>query len=252
MSLLALRGMTKRFGGLPAVDAVDLDVGAEGIVALIGPNGAGKSTLLSLISGGQPPSACRSLTLDGRSLLGLAPHQIRRVGVGTVTQTPSRFASLTVREEVAIGARFGTSPRQTRARSLERADEALGFVGLAPRGDDPVVELTLHEARLLGLARAISGQPRLLLADEVMAGLTTGELDQAVGLFRRLRDELRITVLWVEHVMSAVEALADRVVVMDVGRIIADGHPDEVRRDPAVVTAYLGVPAGGGGDALGA
>ncbi len=251
MPLLSLRGMTKRFGGLPAVDAVDLDVEHQGIVALIGPNGAGKSTLLSLVSGGQRPTHSRSLTLDGRSLLGLAPNRIRRAGIGTVTQTPSRFASLTVREEVAIGARFGTAPRPTMAGALQEADEAVEFVGLAARARDPVSTLTLHEARLLGLARALAGRPQLLLADEVMAGLTTGELDQAIALFRRLRDEKQIAVLWVEHVMSAVEALADRVVVMDVGRIIADGPANEVRRDPSVVTAYLGVPAGGGGDALG-
>ncbi len=250
MPLLALRGMTKRFGGLPAVDGLDLDVEEGRIVALIGPNGAGKSTLLSLVAGTIAPTACTSLWFAGKDLRGLPAHRIRRAGIGTAPQSPSSFASMTVLEEVAIGARFGACARLGRDAAFEQAAATLELVGLDHRAWAPVAGLTLHERRMLGLARAVASRPRLLLVDEPMAGLTPGELDQAVALVRRLRDEQGLTVLWVEHVMSAVDALADRVVVMDVGRVIADGQPAQVRRDPAVLAAYLGVPAGtpGGGE----
>ncbi len=253
--LLSLAGMTKRFGGLPAVDRVDLDVPEGQILAVIGPNGAGKTTLLSLVAGALTPTACRRFTLAGQDLRGLPVHRIRRAGVGTLRQTPTRFLSMTVREDVAIGARFGGRVPLGHGQALAAADRAVTEAGLAARSDDPVTSLTLHQARLLGLARALAGDPKLLLLDEPLAGLSSGELEEALAVLRRLRDERGVTIVWVEHVMPAVDALADRVVVMDVGRILADGAPASVRRDPAVIAAYLGAPDAGasaaGGDAPG-
>lgn len=250
--LLSLAGMSKRFGGLPAVDDVSLDVPAGQILAIIGPNGAGKTTLLSLVAGILHPTTCERFVLAGQDLRGAPVHRIRRAGIGTLRQTPTRFTSMTVREDVAIGARFGGASVASHDAALAAADRALADVGLAEQAPAPVASLTLHGARLLGLARALAGGPRVLLLDEPLAGLTTGELADALTLLRRLRDHRDLTIVWVEHVMPAVDALADRVVVMDVGRILADGAPATVRRDPAVVAAYLGVDDGEGHDADGA
>ncbi len=249
--MLELSGVSKRFGGLPAVDAVDLRLDPGDITAIIGPNGAGKSTLLHLIAGKLTPSAAGAIRLGDLDLRPLAPHRRRRAGLGTVQQTPRRFASMTVRDEVAVGARFGGARRSRRVEAGRRADEVLELVGLAERAEAPVTSLTLHETRLVGLASALAGRPQLLLMDEPMAGLTSTELDDAVALLRRIRDQEGVTLLWVEHVMPAVDALAERVVAMDVGRIIAEGSPVQVREDPAVLTAYLGTRelAGGPADA---
>ncbi len=245
MALLTLRGLTKRFGGLPAVDGIDLDVDTGEIVALIGPNGAGKTTLLSLVAGIVPPTACTTFRFGDRDLVGAAVHEVRHAGIGTVRQAPTRFPSMSVREEVAVGARFGRAETLDHRTALHRADEVLDLVGLREQAAAPVTSLTLHGTRLLGLARALAGRPDLLLLDEPMAGLTPGELEHAIALIRALRDEHGLTVLWVEHVMPAVDLLAERVVVMDVGRVLAEGDPAEVRRDPAVIAAYLGVPDAG-------
>jgi ABC-type branched-subunit amino acid transport system ATPase component len=158
-----------------------------------------------------------------------------------VLQTPRVFAGMTVRENVAVGAMFG-SPGGPVAEpeALARADEALGFVGLAARAPDEVSTLNLHQQRFLELARALAGRPRLLLLDEVMAGLNDTELQASIDIVRTARDELGLSVIWVEHLMRAVMSLAERVVVLDFGRVLADGAPEEVMRDPQVVSAYLG------------
>jgi branched-chain amino acid transport system ATP-binding protein len=158
-----------------------------------------------------------------------------------VLQTPRTFESMTVRENVVLGAMFGGSRgRASEAAAVAAADDALDFVGLAARADDEVGALNLHEQRFLEMARALAGRPRLLLLDEVMAGLNETELAASIEIVRRARDELGVTVIWVEHVMTAVMTLAERVVVLDFGRVLADGEPTEVMRLPEVVTAYLG------------
>jgi ABC-type branched-subunit amino acid transport system ATPase component len=247
MTLLELAGVEKRFGGLPAVDGVSLSVDEGEIVALVGPNGAGKTTLLRAVIGLDGPTAGR-VTFMGADITRLPAHRTRRRGVSMVLQTPRPFAAMTVRENVALGALFGSAgERVAELEALERADEALGFVGLTECADDDVGALNLHEQRFLELARALAGRPRLLLLDEVMAGLNDTELGASIDIVRTARDRLGVTVIWVEHVMKAVMSLAERVVVLNFGRVVVDGTPEVAMRDPEVVEAYLGTH--GDGDA---
>jgi branched-chain amino acid transport system ATP-binding protein len=240
VAILELRGVTKRFGGLPAVDDLDLDVAPGRVVALIGPNGAGKSTLLQLINGLIAPTTAGAIRFEGRDLLGRSPHEVRRMGVATVMQRPRVFTSMSTLEDVAVGARFGGGERLREGPATEVAAEVLERLGLGARRDVSVAELTLHEQRVLELARALAGRPRLLLLDEVMAGLNPTELTAFVELVRSVRDDAGLTIVWVEHVMRAITALADDVVVLALGRRLAAGSPDEVMRDPRVIEAYLG------------
>jgi branched-chain amino acid transport system ATP-binding protein len=247
MTILELAGVEKRFGGLPAVDGVSLSVDEGEIVALVGPNGAGKTTLLRTVIGLEAPTAGR-VRFMGADITRLPAHRTRRRGVSMVLQTPRPFAAMTVRENVALGALFGSAgERVAELEALERADEALGFVGLTERADDDVGALNLHAQRFLELARALAGRPRLLLLDEVMAGLNDTELRASIDIVRTARDRLGVTVIWVEHVMKAVMSLAERAVVLNFGRVVVDGTPEVAMRDPEVVEAYLGTH--GDGDA---
>lgn len=240
MSLLRVRGLVKRFGGLPAVDGLDLDVEAGEILAVIGPNGAGKSTLLHLLAGVIAPSSSAGIVLDGTELAGRRPHRIRRMGIATVRQDPQPFASLTVLDNVLVAAMFAGSSRRTERDARRLANEQLERVGLSRVAGWSVGRLTLYERRRLELACALAGRPRLLLLDEVMAGSSAAELDALVATVRAIRTELGVAVVWVEHVMRAVTQLADRVLVMDAGRELAQGRPELVMSDDRVVAAYLG------------
>jgi len=239
VAILELDNVEKRFGGLPAVTGVTLEVAEGEILALVGPNGAGKSTLLKAISWLQPPTR-GTIRFLGRPLGGMGAHGARHRGISMVLQTPRPFATMTVRENAVVGAMFGSAVRLSEAESHRRADQALEFVGLTHRADEPVGSLNLHEQRFLDLARSLAGQPKLLLLDEVMAGLNETELAASIQIVRSAREELGVTVIWVEHVMTAVMSLADRVVVLDFGAVLAEGVPHEVMRLPDVVTAYLG------------
>ncbi len=240
MALLEIDNIEKHFGGLPAVDGVTFGVDEGEILAVVGPNGAGKTTLLKAIGGLERPTA-GSIRFQGHELGGLAPHRIRRRGVAMVMQTPRAFESMTAIENTLLGAMFGsTAGLVTEGEALVRARQALDFVGLGNRGSSAVGSLNLHEQRFLELARALAGHPRLLLIDEAMAGLNDTELQASINIVRTVRDELGVTVVWVEHVMKAVMNLAERIVVLNFGKLLAEGQPDEVMRDPDVVEAYLG------------
>ncbi len=246
--VLEITGVEKHFGGLPAVDGVDLRVDEGEIVALVGPNGAGKSTLLKAISGLQPATR-GSIRFNGEEIVKLPTHVARHRGISMALQHPRVFESMTARDNVMVGASFGSTDRPSEDEAREMADEALGFVGLAAYADLPVAGLNLHQKRFLELARALSGRPRLLLLDEVMAGLNDTELEASIDMVRTARDRRGLTVIWVEHVMKAVMSLAERVVVLNFGRLLADGAPAEVMTNAEVVKAYLGTAVReGGGD----
>ena len=210
------------------------------IVAVVGPNGAGKSTLLKVIVGLERPTR-GSVRLDGARIDGLTAHRVRHKGIAMAMQRPLIFESMTVLENATLGAMFGGSDGTVGEREARRrASESLAFVGLAERMDQPVSSLNLHQQRFLEMAKALAGRPRVLLLDEVMAGLNDSELAHSIEIVRSVRDDLGTAILWVEHVMSAVIQLAERAIVLNFGQLIAEGAPDVVMRDPQVVDAYLG------------
>lgn len=240
--MLEGRGITKRFGGLVAVDAVDLDVGEGEIVGLIGPNGSGKTTLFNCIAGYYRPESGR-LTFRGQSLVGLSPDRVCHLGIARTFQLSRAFVDLSVAQNVAVGALYGNARVGGVGAALAEARRVLGAVGLAELADAPVSRLTLAQRKRLELARALATRPRLLLLDESMAGLNPVEIGAAVELLRRLSAELALTLVIVEHVMPVIMGLCHRVIVLDAGRKIADGSPAEVARAPAVLQAYLGTRA---------
>lgn len=236
---LELTGVEKNFGGLPAVDGVDLCVDEGEIVALVGPNGAGKSTLLKAISGLQPATR-GTITFAGVDISKQSAHIIRQRGIAMALQHPRVFESMTVRDNVMVGAMFGADSRPSESQAKVLADDALRFVGLAHAAGQPVSGLNLHQQRFLEMARALAGRPSLLLLDEVMAGLNDTELEASIDMVRAARDERGVTVIWVEHVMKAVMSLAERVIVLNFGKVLADGDAATVMAHPEVVMAYLG------------
>jgi branched-chain amino acid transport system ATP-binding protein len=235
--LLAVEGLTRRFGGLVAADGVSFAVNSGEIVGLLGPNGSGKTTVLNLISGALKPNA-GSIRLQGSAIAGLAPHRIARRGVARTFQLVRVLPSLTARENVLAGLAFGARPLWGREAET-RAETLLARVGLAGRTETLTTELTYIDQKRLELARALALQPQLLLLDEWLAGLNPTELRDGITLVRSLRGE-GITILMVEHVMDAIRSLCDRCVVMNAGRRIAEGTPGAVLADPEVVRAYLG------------
>jgi ABC-type branched-subunit amino acid transport system ATPase component len=240
MALLELDKVEKHYGGRAAVNKVTMQVDDGEILAIVGPNGAGKSTLLKLVVGLEPPTS-GTIKFDGEDITHHPAHRVRQMGIATVQQTPRHFPTMTVLENVALGALFGRAgAHRKEEEALKLANESLSFVGLSDRSNDPVGNLNLNERRFLELARAIAGQPRLLVLDEVMAGLNDAELESFIQIIRTIRDQYNVTIIWVEHVMKAVMSLAERTVVLNFGNVLTEGLPKDVMRHPAVIEAYLG------------
>ena len=233
--LLSLRGLSIAFGGLRAVQDVGLDVMPGSLTALIGPNGAGKTTLFALMSGFLRPDA-GTVRFDGRDITGQAPHLNARAGMTRTFQIVQPFASQTVRENIAVGAHLHEPGR---AAALAAAAAVAQRVGLLPQLDKPAGDLTVAGRKRLELARALATQPKLLLLDEVLAGLNPQEIGEMIPVVRGIAAS-GITVLMIEHVMQAVMNLAEHVWVLAQGQLIAAGTPAEVTSDPAVIEAYLG------------
>ncbi|TMC01194.1 MAG: ABC transporter ATP-binding protein [Chloroflexi bacterium] len=236
---LELRRVTKRFGGVAAVDGVTFQVAKGDIVGIIGPNGAGKTTLLNCISGLYRLDG-GDIRWDGASISGMAPHRVARLGIGRTFQIVRPFGSMTVRENAAIGALFGSAQARRKPKeAFEIADEVLELVGLAAKAGHPVSTLTIPDRKRLEVARAVATRPHLLLLDEVMAGLNNVEIDQALDMIRKVH-ATGVTVLLIEHVMRVIIGVCRRAIVLDFGQVLAEGEPDVVLRDERVIRAYLG------------
>ncbi|MDQ2707977.1 MAG: ABC transporter ATP-binding protein [Actinomycetota bacterium] len=236
--VLEVAGLGRRFGGLHAVADLSFSVPAGQVVGVIGPNGAGKSTFVNLVTGHLRPTSGRVL-VDGVDLTGAAPWRVARAGVARTFQIVKPLRGMTVRENVAVGLLYGPDSARLARAALRRADDVLERVGLGGRGDATPGALTVADARRLELAKALALRPKLLLLDEVMAGLRPGEIEPSLELIRSLRAE-GVTILVIEHVMRAIVAVSDRVLVLHEGRLLTDGPPGAVLADPRVIEAYLG------------
>jgi branched-chain amino acid transport system ATP-binding protein len=243
LTLLQVKGVSRRFGGVRALNDISFDMQAGEIVGLMGANGAGKTTLFSLIAGNVAPSA-GEIWFDNNRIDGLAPHQVNRLGIARTFQIVRPFANMTVLENIAVGALYGRGRTMSQHRARERCMQILEEVGLADRSDMLASALTLAGRKRLEVARALATEPRLLLLDEVLAGLNATEARDALDLLRRLRASRSLSIVVIEHVMKALMQLSERIIVLHDGQKVMEGVPAEVANDPRVIKAYLGEKRG--------
>ena len=233
--MLELQNVSVRFGGLTAVNDVSLAIGSHDVIGLVGSNGAGKTTLFNAISGLVRPSA-GSIRFDGKDVLRAPMYQRARLGIGRTFQVPQPMHELTVRENLLVAQRFGTGRVDAR-----KIDEVLDFTSLAGKADrNAATELALTELKALEVAKALATDPQLLLLDEVLAGLETSGKRRFMGMLRELHTKFGVGIVMIEHDIETISALCPRVAVLNFGQLIADGTPDAVFRDPAVIQSYTG------------
>jgi branched-chain amino acid transport system ATP-binding protein len=240
MGLLVVEGLSKSFGGLKAVHDLDLVVNEGEMVGIIGPNGSGKTTVLNLITGFLKPDSGR-VTFREEDITGLPRYRVSQRGIARTFQLVKPFLESTALENVMVGRAYGHAPAKSLEAAAEEAEGLLDTVGLAGKTKAIVRDLTVMQRKRLELARALAASPKLLLLDELMAGLNPGEADDACGLIRKIRDS-RVTIIVVEHIVKAICGLSDRVVVLNMGEKIAEGTPDEIVHNQQVIDVYLGSP----------
>ena len=237
--ILQVQDLTKRFGGLQALSDVTFDLGEGQILGLIGPNGAGKTTLFNVINGVYAPERGR-VAFRGEEITGLPSYEVARRGLARTHQVVRPLHDLSVRENVMVGACYGREKLSLK-EARRQADEALTQVGLIDRAGQPAGSLNVAQKKRLEMARALAAKPYLILLDEVLAGLNPSEIAAMMATVRAIRDQ-GITILMIEHVMQAIMAISDRILVLDYGILIAAGLPEEVANNPLVIEAYLGDP----------